>query len=239
MAAPEPPIERGDPALAVRAIDFVRSQQVTFCAGRDKLDVLLAAVSRCAERLPGGVYIEAGVAMGGSAIVIAAAKPKDAPLYLFDVYEMLPAPSEADGERASAVYAAFEAGTVSDPVSRKYFDNRGDLLSLVKENFAAMGLDPAAYNVDFRKGLFQDTLKIDEPVAFCHVDCDWHDSVVLCIESVAPHMLPGGIIVFDDYSSFEGCREAVDRWLDASPQFTVIHKGWTLAAQRSSEGPTP
>ena len=216
-------------------IDFVRRNQITFCAGHDKLEALLAAVRHCAKTLPPtALYLEAGVAMGGSALVIASAKPQAAPLRLYDVFEMLPPPTEKDGQKAASVFAAFQAGNISDPTGKRYFDHSSDLLTLVRDHFRAVGMAPEMLNVSFCKGLFEDTLKIDQPVALCHIDCDWYDSVNVCLERVVPHVLPGGVIVFDDYNSFEGCRQAVDEWLATKPPFTIFHQAWTLTVQRTA-----
>ena len=45
-------------------------------------------------------------------------------------------------------------------------------------------------------------------------------------------MSPGGIMLFDDYNSFQGCRKAVDEWLATDPRFRIAHSGWTIAIQR-------
>jgi O-methyltransferase len=50
-------------------------------------------------------------------------------------------------------------------------------------------------------------------LAFAHVDVDLYQSVLDCIEFVYPRLVPGGILIFDDYG-FPSCarsREAVDR----------------------------
>jgi len=86
--------------------------------------------------------------------------------------------------------------------------------------------------VEFIKGLYEDTLMVDEPVAFAHIDCDWYDSVKLCIDRLADRMSPGGIMLFDDYNSFSGCRKAVDAWLAADARFAIVHADWTVAVGR-------
>lgn len=45
-------------------------------------------------------------------------------------------------------------------------------------------------------------------------------------------MSPGGIMLFDDYNSFQRCRKAVDEWLPTDARFRVAHAGWTIAIQR-------
>ena len=35
-------------------------------------------------------------------------------------------------------------------------------------------------------------------------------SVHLCLERIVPHLIPGGILVIDDYYRWSGCRDAID-----------------------------
>jgi len=66
--------------------------------------------------------------------------------------------------------------------------------------------------VHFWPGLFEETLRIDEPIALAHIDCDWYDSVKLCLERITPNVVPGGVLVIDDYRDWVGCRRAVDEY---------------------------
>jgi hypothetical protein len=93
-------------------------------------------------------------------------------------------------------------------------------------------VDPEVENIRFGKGLYEDTLHVTEPIAFAHIDCDWYDSVKLCIDRLSGHMSPNGIMLFDDYNSFQGCRRAVDEWLAADKRFRIVHADWTVAIQR-------
>ena len=67
------------------------------------------------------------------------------------------------------------------------------------------------------RGLFEDTLKPSEAVAFAHIDCDWHDPVGLSLERIHPHLSPGALVVIDDYYAYGGARSAVDQFLAAHP----------------------
>jgi O-methyltransferase len=66
--------------------------------------------------------------------------------------------------------------------------------------------------VELVRGLFEDTLDLDEPVAFAHLDGDWYESTMTCLERIAPLLAPGGRIVLDDYYHWSGCRTAVDEY---------------------------
>jgi hypothetical protein len=213
-------------------IDFLRNNALTYCGRPGKLEVVHEAVKRVEAAHVPGIMVEAGVAMGGSAIVIAKTKAAQRELRLYDVFEMLPPPAANDDAKSHEVYQKFLAGNVSAAVDRNYVSHATDLLAFTRENMKRTGVDPGALNVTFVKGLYEDTLKVDEPIAFAHIDCDWYDSVKLCIERLADRMSEGGIMLFDDYNSFQGCRKAVDEWLPTDPRFRVVHAEWTVAIQR-------
>ena len=69
------------------------------------------------------------------------------------------------------------------------------------------------HNVELVRGLFEDTIDLDEPVAFAHLDGDWYESTMTCLERIAPLLVPGGRIVLDDYYTWSGCRDGGRRVL--------------------------
>ena len=214
------------------SIQFLRNNALTYCGRPGKLEVVHEAVKHIEDARIPGIFVEAGVAMGGSAIIIAKTKARERELRLYDVFEMLPPPSVNDDEKSHAVYKDFLAGKASGSVDRNYVAHAKDLLAFTRENMGRMGVDPEAENIRFVKGLYEDTLRVEEPVAFAHIDCDWYDSVKLCIERLADRMSPGAVMLFDDYNSFQGCRKAVDEWLPTDPRFRIVHSDWTVAVQR-------
>jgi asparagine synthase (glutamine-hydrolysing) len=56
-------------------------------------------------------------------------------------------------------------------------------------------------------------MKITQPVAFAHIDVDWYEPVMFCLQHIAPNLVVGGRIIFDDYHCWGGCRKAVDEYL--------------------------
>ena len=71
-------------------------------------------------------------------------------------------------------------------------------------------------HVSLVEGLFQDTLPgflaaHPGPVALLHVDCDLYSSTVTVLEALAPRIVPGTVIVFDEYFNFPGWREGEHR----------------------------
>jgi len=222
------------PAVA-RSIAHVRDRALTFCAGNRKLEQLVHAVEIIEQDRVPGIIVEAGVAMGGSAIVIGHAKTLGRPLRLYDVFAMMPAPGADDGPHANEVYRRFVARQSSSPTDRNYLDRVDDLAPFVVDNLRDAGLDLKRDSICLLKGDFRETLHGDEAVALAHIDCDWVESIRVCLERLTGRIPPGGIIVFDDYGSFEGCRRFLDAWIDDHPEFQVLSAEWSLVVRRYAD----
>jgi asparagine synthase (glutamine-hydrolysing) len=164
-----------------------------------------------------GAFIEAGCALGGSAIILAASKSAARPLLVFDVFGMIPPPSERDGSDVRERYAEIMAGTSRGIGDDPYYGYDPGLLSTVEDNFRSFGIDLARSHVQLVQGLFEQTLHPEGPVALAHIDGDWYDSVAVCLRQIWPVLSVGGVIVVDDYDDWSGCRHAVDDFLRATP----------------------
>jgi len=153
---------------------------------------LLLHLMRHALALPGD-FAEFGVFRGGTAL-LAAEILRDArdarALHLFDSFAGMPVTS--DGEP----FSQGDFGRTSEAAVR----------ALVA---------PTGANARFHAGFIPDTFQgVEIPrLAFAHVDVDLYQSVLDSIEFVYPRLVPGGILIFDDYG-FPSCtraREATDR----------------------------
>jgi asparagine synthase (glutamine-hydrolysing) len=172
-----------------------------------------------------GALIEAGCALGGSAIVLAAAKAKERPLFVYDVFGMIPPPSEHDGPDVHARYQTIRSGASEGIGGNKYYGYEEDLLGKVKENVRRHGIDLNAHHVQLVQGLFEDTLHVRGPVALAHIDGDWYHSVMTCLRRIEPHLVPGGALVIDDYDDWSGCRKAVDEYFaDNKDRYQFVWK---------------
>ncbi|MEO6082823.1 MAG: class I SAM-dependent methyltransferase [Umezawaea sp.] len=69
-------------------------------------------------------------------------------------------------------------------------------------------------------GWFDDTLPgfLDEhqgPVTFLHVDCDLYSSTKTVLDLVGPRLVPGSVVVFDEYFNFPGWEQHEHKaWLE-------------------------
>jgi hypothetical protein len=161
-----------------------------------------------------GIMIEAGCAMGGSALVLASAKARERPLYVYDAFGMIPPPSDHDGQDAHERYAIIKGGHSPGIGGDLYYGYQENLYETVTQIFEDFSLALEANNIHLIKGFYQHTLHLTAPVVLAHIDCDWYDSVMTCLERITPRLVRRGVLVIDDYSAWSGCKRAVDEYFD-------------------------
>ena len=121
-----------------------------------------------------GLFLEFGVYKGNTIRAIASGTRRG--VHGFDSFEGLPEDWQGTMERRGA------------------FDMKGRLPRV-----------PA--NVTLHRGWFDQTLApfLDEhggPVAFVHMDCDLYASSKTVLELIGPRLVPGTVMVFDDYFNY-------------------------------------
>jgi O-methyltransferase len=202
------------PARVMRRVNLAGEEIASFLSPKRRAVKVAASVSLCQrDRLVGlqgvadrvlqdgirGDVVECGVFQGGSALVIAERllrAPSDRRMWLFDVFSGMPEPGPEDPPDAWDDVGKF----VSSP-------------EIVRGSFAAAGLSSEA--VSIVQGRYEDTLpgfEVPREISFLHLDCDWYDSLKLCLHTFYDAVAPGGAIVFDDYGHWSGCRKAVDEF---------------------------
>jgi asparagine synthase (glutamine-hydrolysing) len=143
---------------------------------------------------------------------MAAAKAPERPMKVYDVFGMIPPPTEHDGPDVHERYRKISQGEARGVGGDTYYGYRDDLYDEVTESFSRLGVPAAENRVELIRGLFEDTIELDEPVAVAHLDGDWYESTMTCLTRIAPLLSPGGRIVLDDYYAWSGCRAAVDEY---------------------------
>jgi asparagine synthase (glutamine-hydrolysing) len=99
-------------------IEAIILQKLSYLEKQTICDLVKIAINNERKGVK-GIIIEAGCALGGSAIAIASAKSKERPLYVYDVFGMIPAPSARDGLDAQNRYQIIESGNYSGIGGRK------------------------------------------------------------------------------------------------------------------------
>jgi O-methyltransferase len=119
-------------------------------------------------------------------------------VWAFHSLEGLPAPSKRDVGRA-----------MSQEEAALYVGECHGSEALLRE---VVGRFVPPERLHVCAGWFEDTLPVHAseigPIALLYCDGDWYDSVMLTLESLYPHVSPGGWIVIDDYGAVPGAGKA-------------------------------
>jgi O-methyltransferase len=200
-------------ALSPTARDVSR-RRLTYLSAR-KLHNLERWARDLNRRNVPGDFLECGVALGGSAIVLASHLTKTRSLHGYDVFGLIPPPSERDDEWAHRRYAMIRSGRSPGIAGDQYYGYVDNLYDVAVDNFRAFGFEPDGRSIVLHQGLFENTLRFadGQRVALAHIDCDWHDPVSFCLETIYRHLSPGGVIILDDYNDYGGCRLATIEFL--------------------------
>lgn len=163
-----------------------------------------------------GVVVECGVYRGGTSIAMILAQKQRfgeirKPVYSMDSFQGLPPVKDKDGLHA----ADFSAGRWG-----QQWKNFSASLEEVKANFANAGLEPD--EAHFVEGWFRDTAPdmarklADVGISVLRLDGDLYESTMECLDNLVPIVPIGGMIIVDDYYTFDGCTRAVHDFLSRS-----------------------
>lgn len=161
--------------------------------------------------------VECGTWQGGMAAALIDFCGRHRSFCFFDSFEGLPPAKEIDGQTA----LAWQENT-SEP---GYYDNCRSSIETFYDTIGRTGIDTKTVHV--AKGFFEQSLpNFDSPaVAVLRLDGDWYESTMICLRKFWDHVVPGGIILIDDYYSWDGCSRAVHDFLSERRASERIHQG--------------
>jgi O-methyltransferase len=148
-----------------------------------------------------GDLVECGTWRGGMSAAMARAVPGRHSV-LFDSFEGLPDAKPIDGP--SALHWSRE--------ERDYDNCRAE------EAWAVQAMERARQpDFEIVKGWFEETVPVwakrQRPIAVLRLDGDWYESTMLCLEHLWPLVSSGGVVIIDDYYTWDGCSRAVHEYL--------------------------
>ncbi len=158
--------------------------------------------------LAAGAVVECGTWRGGMAAALVEVGGPNRTYCFLDSFQGLPPAGDLDGDAAKTWQA--------DTSAPGYYDNCAATI----EDFRSVIRMAAATSDTVRivPGFFEDSFKTfaPPPIAVLRLDVDWYESTKQCLEHLWQHVLPGGLIVLDDYYAWSGCALAVHEFLAAT-----------------------
>ena len=152
-------------------------------------------------------------------------------MYLYDTFEGLVEPSEHDYTSGTAILYYMDKDTVLNHWKNQQIGDKTNgwcycPLEQVKEKLNSTGYpqDKLHYIV----GDVMETLKIPsnipEKIAILRLDTDWYESSKYELEQMYDNVVPGGVIIFDDYYHWNGQRKATDEFFASrNLQYDIVN----------------
>lgn len=178
----------------------------------EKRYALYLATRYVTEHAVPGAVVECGVWRGGSMHVVArtllALGNTSRDLYLFDTFKGMTPPTDRD--------VTFGGTPVVELLeSRPQTAHIWAVASLedVRAGFATIPYP--ADRIHYVKGPVESTLPAQAPdrIAILRLDTDWYESTRHELLSLYDRLVSGGVLIIDDYGSYQGAKEAVDEFL--------------------------
>lgn len=189
---------------------------------------LYEQVVYCEKNQIPGDFVECGVWKGGAVGMMAIANQnhgvKSRDLRLFDAFDDICEPDpEVDGDKA------FEHMLFLSNKKKSEFKGRIEPVKGVYNYLGGHGtiaicnellVDKLRYNdknIYYYKGWFEKTMKEYSEqitqIAILRLDGDWYSSTRTILECLFDKVVPGGVIIVDDYGTYDGCRKAVNEFM--------------------------
>lgn len=171
------------------------------------------------QSLPGDI-VEIGVWKGGSMLAMMLAherstSPLERTFHLYDTFEGMTPAAEVDkdynGVSAAEMMMKFPEHRCISPLD----EVNGNIRNHTE-------IVPQYHVGDILKNTF-----VPKQIAVLRLDTDWYESTKHELATFYDSVVPGGVVIIDDYGHWKGCRKAVDEFLEAHPEITLFTTDYT------------
>jgi O-methyltransferase len=244
----DPDVAYTVPAHVTQILHQCRPHTMT---GDARLIGLIDAVDYVVEASVPGAFVECGVWRGGSVLAMIltlqhqATTPRE--IWLYDTFAGMTEPTEHD---SSSVHEhaldGWRRGV--DAGERPWPEMFGEHVFGVDQ--VRDLIDGTGYDMDRVEVVAGDVLetlpgRVPDEIALLRLDTDWYESTRHELEHLEPRLVPGGVLIIDDYGHWDGCRRAVDEYfanrpvlwsrLDYTGRMTVKPATKTVARQSRND----
>ena len=139
-------------------------------------------------------------------------------LYLFDTYQGMTPPSDADVRIKDSRLAAELGWQIQDWQKEIGFMSGVPAFATledVKSGFE--NIDIASKRLNFVVGDVLATIPKHAPEKICilRIDTDWFESTKHILEHCYPRLTTGGVLILDDYDYWGGAKRAIDEYFES------------------------
>lgn len=201
------------PDANVQQIEIIAAVSDHTMTSPERILSLCNAVEFLEQNGVEGDIVECGVWRGGSMAAVARTLMRQPSshrrLWMYDTYDGMSEPTTKDVD-----FQGQPARQLMDQQDRS--DAKSvwccSPLEQVKMTMSETGYPQE--QIRFVEGKVEDTLpeQVPDRIALLRLDTDWYESTRCELEYLFPKLVPGGVLIIDDYGHWEGCRRAVDEY---------------------------
>ena len=168
-----------------------------------------------------GAIVECGVWRGGSMLTMLETLKQysviNRDIYLYDTFTGMSTPSKEDGIFAHEKFKELQTGED-------------------KSNWCCADLNDVKSNINlseypneklhYVKGKIEDTVPgtIPDEISLLRLDMDWYSPTIHALTYLYPKVQSGGVIILDDYGHWDGCKQAVDRFVEENDVNLLLNR---------------
>jgi O-methyltransferase len=189
-------------------IDIIKRVKPFTMTSPERLFGLIEAIRYLVHAGIKGDVIECGVYKGGSmmaaALSLLSERAVERDLYLYDTFSGMTEPTDVDVDFHGRRPTSTSKWAIASEET-------------VREALCSTGYPPS--KMHFIKGRVEDTLPGQAPdqISLLRLDTDWYASTRHELIHLFPRLVPGGVLIVDDYGQYRGSRKAVDEYFAATP----------------------
>tara|TARA_Y100000385_G_scaffold291828_1_gene372822 strand:- start:5660 stop:6418 length:759 start_codon:yes stop_codon:yes gene_type:complete len=160
-----------------------------------------------------GDFVETGVFMGGSCMIITEVLKhfgvNDRAIWMYDTYEGVPQPNEIETDPEGKLLNTWWKENAQIEGQSSSWCNAS--LTTVKEHMKKVNYSG---DVHFVKGMVEDTIPHQGPdtIALLRIDVDLEYPTRHVLDHFYPRLSVGGHVIFDDYGMFPSVQHTVDHY---------------------------
>jgi hypothetical protein len=204
------------------AKEIIRAVRPRTMTAHEKVFALIVATRYIVDHGIPGDFVECGVWRGGSMMAVAKAlvahDVDDRELHLFDTFTGMTEPTDADRG-----YDGTPAATLLEQRPRTARVWAVASLDDVQEGMAETGY--RSDRIHYHEGPVEETIPAAAPeqIALLRLDTDWYESTRHELEHLYDRVPSGGVLIIDDYGTWQGARQAVDEFLERTGARLLLH----------------
>lgn len=193
------------------AQSIIRRVQPRTMTRHPKLFPLILSVRHIVAAGIPGDFVECGVWRGGSSqaalLTLLEQGVNDRDMHLFDTFEGMSPPTEHDvrydGAKAADLLATHDR---NHPIWARA------TLEDVREGMAEIAYP--ADRIHYHVGMVEETIPNEAPevISLLRLDTDWYESTKHELEHLYDRLVPGGVLIMDDYGHHLGAQKATDEF---------------------------